>query len=352
MTGYVMVALMWAAALYRILLSIRSERTTWRTAFTACTVALALGATTEVFGDQSIDTWSGVWNISLLLTRLLLTAAAAAASIYVATLRKPTVTRSAVRFRLAAASVVAAVQVAAWFTAPVHARELATTREVDGSSLSGCIFVVAFASVVVGAMVEVAQFCFSRAYSDADLPRTISLTLSGTACAAGALLFVVAVLSFLAGRFLGADVRGVSEVVNGVLPLVAVVLALGTLSLLIAPPALEFARQLFRWWSLRPLWRDLVRRRPEVHLDVPTTGGPRRRLQIRLHRTVVETLDALRVTPVSVPDNAGITDLALALHQTGGPKTAAEVFGEARTLEDNDLNQLVTLARTYSRTRP
>lgn len=347
-----MVALMWAAALYRIVLSLRSEATTWRTAFTACTVGLALATTTEVFGDQTIDAWSGAWNLSLLLTRLLLTGAAVAASIYVVTLKHPTVTRSAVRPRLIVGSLLAGIQVVAWSTAPIHDRELPTTADVDGSSINGGVFVVTFAVAVIWAMVEVAHFCFSRARSHGDLPRTISLSLSGTACAAGALLFLVAVLSFLAGQFLGADVQGVSEVVNGVLPLVVVLLALGTLSLLIAPPVLEFTRQFFRWWSLRPLWRDLVRLRPEVHLDVPATGGPRRRLQIRLHRTVVETLDALRITPVSVPDDAGITELAIALHHTGGPKTAAEVFGEARTLEENDLTQLLTLARTYSRTRP
>ena len=81
MTQYAMVALMWAAALYRIVLSLRSDATTWRTAFTACTVGLALATTTEVFGDQTIDVWFGAWNLSLLLTRLLLTGAAVAASI-------------------------------------------------------------------------------------------------------------------------------------------------------------------------------------------------------------------------------------------------------------------------------
>ena len=352
MTGYLMVALTWAAASYRIVLSVRSEVTTWRTAFTACAVGVALAATTEVFGDQTIDAWSGVWNLSLLLTRLLLTSAAVAASIYVATLKQATVRQSTVTRRLAVGGVLVATQAAAWLAAPIHARELATTAQVDGSSVSGMIFVLTFASAVVWAMVEVAQFCFSRARGHADLARTISLTLSGSACAAGALLFVAGAGSFVVGRVVGVDTQAVSETVNVLLPIVVVVLALGTLSLLIAPPALEFARQLRRWWWLRPLWRDLIRLRPEVHLDVPPTGGPRRRLQIRLHRVVVETHDALRVTPVSVPAGADVGDLARALHRVGGPTTAAEVFGKVKKLEENDLNQLLTLARTYSRSRP
>jgi len=352
MIGYLMVALMWAAAAYRVVLSVRSETTMWRTAFTACAVGVALATTTETFGDQMIDAWSGVWNLSLLLTRVLLTGAAVAASIYVATLKRPTVTPSTISLRLTVGGLLVAVQTAAWLAAPIHSRELATTAEVDGSSFSGMVFVVTFASAVVWAMVEVAQFCFSRARGHTDLPRTISLTLSGSACAAGALLFVAGVGAFLARQFLGVDTQVVSQTVNSVLPLVVVVLALGTLSLLIAPPALDVARQLRRWWWLRPLWHDLIRRRPEVHLDVPRTGGPRRRLQVRLHRVVVETHDALRLTPVSVPDEADLDDLARALHRVGGPATAAEVFGKVKTLDDNDLNQLLTLARTYSRTRP
>ena len=352
MIGYLMVALTWAAASYRVALSVRSETTTWRTAFTACAVGVALAAATEVFGDQTIDAWTGAWNLSLLLTRLLLTSAAVAASIYVATLKQPTVSPSTVSRRLAVGGVLVAIQTAAWLAAPIHSRELATTAEVDGSSFSGMIFVVTFASALVWAMVEVAQFCFSRARGHTDLPRTISLTLSGSACAAGALLFVAGVGAFLARQLLGVDTQVVSRTVNLLLPLVVVVLALGTLSLLIAPPALELARQVRRWWWLRPLWRDLVRLRPEVHLDVPRAGGPRRRIQVRLHRVVVETHDALRVTPVSVPDGAGMVDLARALHRVGGPMTAAEVFGRVKTLDDNDLNQLLTLARTYSRTRP
>ena len=352
MIGYLMVALTWAAASYRVGLSVRSETTTWRTAFTACAVGVAMAATTEIFGDQTIDAWSRVWNLSLLLTRVLLTAAAVAASIYVATLKQPTVSPSTVSFRLTVGGLLVGVQVAAWAAAPIHSRELPTTADVDGSSLSGLIFVVTFAAAVVWAMVEVAQFCFSRARGHTDLPRTISLTLSGSACAAGALQFVAGVGAFLTRQVLGVDTQVVSETVNDLLPLVVVVLALGTLSLLIAPPALEFTRQLRRWWWLRPLWRDLIRRRPEVHLDVPRAGGPRRRLQVRLHRVVVETHDALRATPVSVPDGAGMADLARALHRVGGPTTAAEVFGRVKTLDDNDLNQLLTLARTYSRTRP
>ena len=352
MIGYLMVALMWAAAVYRVVLSVRSETTVWRTAFTACAVGVALAATTEIFGDQTIDAWSGVWNLALLLTRVLLTSAAVAASIYVATLKRSTVTSSTIGLRLAVGGLLVAVQTAAWLAAPIHSRELATTAEVDGSSFSGMVFVVTFASAVVWAMVEVAQFCFSRARGHTDLPRTISLTLSGSACAAGALLFVAGVGAFLARQVLNVNTQVVSRMVNSLLPLVVVVLALGTLSLLIAPPALDVARQLRRWWCLRPLWRDLIRSRPEVHLDVPRTGGPRRRLQVRLHRVVVETHDALRVTPVSVPDEADLDDLARALHRVGGVTTAAEVFGRVKTLDDNDLNQLLTLARTYSRTRP
>lgn len=351
MTNSVMVAVLWAAAVYRIVLSIRSEKTIWRTAFTSCVVGVAVAATTMVYGDQTIDAWSGVWNLSLLLTRLALTAAAVACSVYIVTLKHEVVPTRAVRTRLTAAATLATVEIVAWAAAPIHAHEIATTGEVNQSSMGGCVFAVAFYFSLSLATAENAHFCLTRASSRADLTRTISLTITGLACVAGAVLFAFAAIGVLARQLVGVETIAISAIGNAGLPLVAVVLALGTLSLLIAPPVLETAQNYRRWRSVRPLWLDLIRLRPEVHLHMPVTGGPRKVLHIRLQRAMVEIRDALRVTPVSVPPAAGMRDLANALrHRTGGPRMAAEVLGETSTTVDDE--QLLALARYYSRSRP
>lgn len=351
MSGPVMVAALWAAAIYRIVLSVRSETTVWRTAFTTCMVGVAIGATTSVYGDQSVDVWSGVWNLSLLLTRLALTGAAVAASIYLVTLRREVVPIFAVQLRLAAGAVLAAVEIGAWAVAPVHDREFSTTSEVTESSTSGALFAVAFSLAIVLATVEVAHFCFSRAASRVDVTRTISLLLTGTACVAGAALFALGTISALLHELTGAGTAPLSDAINGLLPSIAVVLALGTLSLLVAPPVVDLVRSYLRWKAMRPLWVDMVRLQPEVHLDVAATGGPLVRLHFRLQRAIVEIHDALRNTPVSVPPAANVADLADALHTVGGSRMAAEVLAQARNPHADDSEQLLALARSYSRGR-
>lgn len=144
MSGTLMVLTLWAAAIYRLALSVRTETTVWRTAFTACAVGVAIGATTSVFGDQTIDAWSGAWNLAMLLTRLALTCAATAASVYVLTLRRKLVPAAAVMRRFTVGVALVVVQVAAWAMAAIHDRELSTTAEVYESSISGSVLAVAF----------------------------------------------------------------------------------------------------------------------------------------------------------------------------------------------------------------
>lgn len=154
---------------------------------------------------------------------------------------------------------------------------------------------------------DVAYFCRSRAASPIDLTRTISLTLSGSACLVEAVLFALGGAAVLAQRVLDTRTAPLYAFINAVLPFVAVVLALGTLSLLLAPPVVDLVKTWARWRRVRPLWTHLVGIRPDVHLEVAAAGGLRARLHTRLHRAVIETHDALRVTPVAVPPSPNIS---------------------------------------------
>lgn len=343
-----MTLLLWAAALYRVSLSVRHEKTVWRTAFTVCTVSVALGATFSAYGDQTLDRWLGVWNLSALLTHLALIVTAASTSIYVATLRRTEIAEAVVRWRLAAAGVVWAIQIGSWASAPVHTRQLEDFSAV-WTNTSVCVFNLTFVVVIIAAATETGSFCLTQAASRNDLTRTISLTLTGTACLAGAAVFTAGGVSVVVRYATGSDVNLLNTIFDTAIPYIMVVLALGTLSLLIAPPLIDFGRHYQRWRSLKPLWEDLIDTTPEVHLDVPVTGGPRQRIHLRVQRAIVEIHDALRLTRVPLPLDATVEELGRALHSRGsGSHAAADVLDRTET-SDDDIAQLLTLARSYTR---
>lgn len=343
-----MLALLWAAAAYRIVLSIRAVKTVWRTAFTVCIVSVALGATLDTYGHRTLDPWLMIWNLSALLTHLSLIVAAASTSIYVSTLRRVKVSTCALIVRVAVAASAWAMQIGAWLHAPVHGRELPDFA-VAWSNGSVCVFNTVFVLVIVLAAAETAVFCLTQAASRDDLTRTISLSLTGTACLAAAVAFSLGGVVVFIRYLTGSDPVMLAAIFDTSIPFIMVVLALGTLSLLVGPPMIDLVRHFSQWQTLRPLWRDLIDAAPQVHLNVTVTGGPRQRLHLRVQRATVEIHDALRLTRVPVNVGANLEELARALHAPGrGHCTAAELLDHTETSEA-DVAQLLTLARKYSR---
>lgn len=344
----IMVLLLWSAAVYRIVLSSRLDSTVWRTSITICTISIALAATSSVYGDQTVNVWLGVPNFAILLTHLALTVTAASASMYVATLRQSVITHEAVWWRVAAAGLMSVIQVVSWMLAPVHSGTLPDFLVVwDDTNVF--IFNVSFVVVIVAIAADTATFYLAQAAKrEGDPARTISLSLTGVSCLLGAVVFALAGVGLVLRYAFEADVTILKAIFDTAYPYIVVILALGTLSLWAAPPMVDYARLHRHWRVLRPLWRDLVSTTPEVHLDVPVTGGPRQRLRVRLQRAIVEIHDALRVTQVSVSSGATLEELGLALRTRGaGSHAAVDVLDRADT-SDDDLAQLLTLARIYS----
>ena len=339
-----MITLLWAAAVYRIVLSIRSVNAVWRTAFTITSISVALGATFQVYGE-GLDRYLQIWNLSVLLTPLTLIVTAAATSTYVATLRRVNVPFRVVAVRMIIGAALWAVEIMAWVLAPLHQRQL---TDFSGTWPSGwlCLFNLTFAAAIVFAGTETAVFCLTRAASKTDLTRTISLTLTGTACLAGAVAFAIGGIAVVARYSTGSDLPVLTTIFNTSIPPIMVVLAFGTLTLLAGPPTIDLVRHYQRWRALRPLWQDLISGQPVVHLDVSATGGPRQRVRMRVQRATVEIYDALRLTRVHVDRGASVDELARALHSPGsGPFIAADVLTSAETID----TQLLALARSYSR---
>lgn len=345
------VVLLAAAALYRVLLSVTREPTIWRTTFTVCVLGVALGAALSSYGDRMDDALQ-VWNLAKLLLHLVLVVTAAATLIYVDTLRNPAHTPRVLIRPIVGAGVVAVVQVITWAAAPVHDQPVPDFTVIP-HSLGIAFFNGSFVATILVATVITAQFCTRRALSRTDLTRSISLTLTGAACVGGSVVFtlyaVVVVVSYRdTGQ--GAAVKTVSD---ALLQPVLLVLALGTLALLIAPTVLQFAAAYATWRSLQPLWKDLVRRYPQIHLDATATGTPLRRLQTRVQRATVEIHDALRLIRVPLGLDADLDDLSRALREplSTGYLSATEVLGRAQSQAAGP-GMVVELAKAYSRNRP
>ena len=347
----VVVALLGAAAVFRIVFSATHERTIWRTTFTICIAGAAVAAALTYYGDR-MDQVFETWNLSKLLLHLVLVVTAASTMIYVATLKGPAYPARAVALPIAAATGVAAVQVASWLAAPVHERPLPDFAGIP-QNLSVTLFNGSFVAMLLTATLITARFCVARAFNRHDLTRTISLSLTGGACIAGSLVFalyaVVVVVSYSDPRR-GAAIMAFSD---ALLPLVLVVLALGTLALLIAPAILQFTAAYATWRSLQPLWHDLISRHPQVHLATTLTGTPLRRLQYQVQRAIVESYDALRLIRVPLTPEAGVEELSRALLQTSrtGTCSATEVLGPTSSPIDGGAEKILELAKAYSRNR-
>lgn len=67
----VVVALLGAAAVFRIVFSATRERTIWRTTFTICIAGAAVAAALTYYGDR-MDQVFETWNLSKLLLHLVL----------------------------------------------------------------------------------------------------------------------------------------------------------------------------------------------------------------------------------------------------------------------------------------
>lgn len=351
MTDNIMLALIWAAAGYRIYFSIRHRRTIWRTAFTTCTLCVAAGAILGYYGAQAIDSSLGIWNLTPLLSQLLLLVAAGATLIYVVTLQQPNVPQRLIRLWLYATAATMTVVTVSWLAAPIHDGPYPDlTLLVQHTSVA--VFKGVYYSYLMLAMVAAARICLLRGIDRHDLVRSISMTFSGIGCTLGVAAFATGTVVVVARRFMGANLISVMRVAEQASSLALIIASLGILTLAVAPGLVALTHNYSQWLCLRPLWQEMIRLCPEVHLGRPIRGTPSRRLQLRVQRALVEIRDALRLIQVPLEPRAGVTALgqALGARRLGEGRAAAEVLERVTTRED-DIGQVLALARTYVEAR-
>lgn len=341
----------WLAAGYRIALSLSQPRTVWRTSFTAVMVTVAI-AFTLYDCRVPIDQHLGVPDLADLLSRLVISVGVGFLLIYLHTLRVQDVpVRSLILYALITVAVLLTMLITwglGWF------RE----RELDdllvSPSASVAIYCLSFWAFLAVGLALTAQTCLSRwrTVRHQDPGREVSLLLTGSGAGVG-LVVLTLWSSSLILTIAGLDGVRVNAMGDRLLPIAAGLVGVGVICLLVVPYLVSLVVTWRRWRALRPLWVALIDRYPQVHWDVQPRGGLLTRLQFRLERVIIETLDALRVAPVGALP-AGVRGVEAVAHTlveeaaAQGDVNAAELLDHSES-RDADVDQLVTLAGAFER---
>jgi hypothetical protein len=341
-------ALAWAAAGYRVWISLTRPRTVWRTSFTAGMLCTASALTLWAF-RESLDRVLGAWNLTNLLSHAVFVVGIGFVLIYDDALRRPVVSRARVAAHLLLAAVVIGVMTSSWLVAPIHDRFYADMSPLADTAAVASYYVAFYVYVGVG-LVTTAYVCFRRGreFRRADLSRSVSLMMSGSASVAALAVLALWTFSMALHPRLGHDAIPLAQLGTRLLPIPILLLSTGVLVLLVMPWVISVFTTARRWGALQPLWRSLIQRYPEVHLEMPLTGGLLNRLQIRETRAIIEIHDALRLVRLDIEETATTADVARALRgPSEGHRSPAEVLRVAETREA-DVEQMLELARAWN----
>lgn len=341
----------WLAAGYRMVLSLSQPRTLWRTSFTAVMVAVAIAFTLYDFRGP-IDQHLGVPALAGLLCRLVLSVGVGFLLVYLHSLRADDVPRAALIFYAVITGAMLLTMLISWVAGSFRGRELDDLLVSPSASVA--VYCLTFWLFLAAGLALTARTCQSRwrTVRHQDPGREVSLLLTASGAVVG-----LAVLSLWSTSLLlalaGFDGSGLNEVGDRLLPIAAGLVAVGVICLLVVPYLVSLVVTWCRWRSLRPLWRELIARYPQVHLDVRPRGGLLTRLQFRLERMIIETLDALRIAPVGAlpADGTGVEAVAQSLFDEDAAESevhAAELLDRSES-RDADVDQLVTLAGAFER---
>ncbi len=344
--------LLWSAAAYRVWVTCRSPPALWRTTFTAAMVSVPLAATVHFYRAE-VGRLLGQPNIGGLITHVVFALGAASVGVYLETLQQDRPRALIVRFHLVVGLVAGLLMIATWLAAPIHQVEY-VDLSVESVHLSVAAYHVLFYAYMTISLLNIIRFCATETWSarSAAPARALSLVLIGVACLSGLPVMVLFGVNAALPVFDPAFDGRVGRIGSAILPWPLMLLALGVLALLTVPWCAEVLSLRRRWIALRPLWRELTIRHPEVHLPVAATRVQLRdRLRIREQRVITEIHDALRRETVPAEAVAGPELLGAALRRhEAGPATATAALPQAAG-RDEDLGALLALARAFNHGR-
>lgn len=337
----------WAAAAYRVAVSIKGPPRLWRWAFSASLVSLALAATAKA-SAAGIDRHTGVSNLAILLDHVCAIVGGTSVRIYMVTLRHDQVPRRAVGRELALGGTVILAALVSWLEAPIHAREVPDLAILPpGPALLsfGCVFYLYLA--LTAAEVSRVSLLQMRPTPREDPTRRLGLGLTAVADALGAAVLLMWTARFAAHATAGLDFPVLATLGAFLVPFSLVGIALGAVMFLIGPVVHDRFRVRRLITELEPLWLRLRQMHPQLALR-----SSDQRLQdstVRLERAMIEIQDALGVTRVRMTGRDSYVDVAASIltPATVGP-FAADVLPPATSRAEEE-SSLRRLARCYAR---
>jgi len=345
------VAIAWSAAIYRLVVSASQPRTLWRSSFTAVTMTVAIASTLYDL-RALIDHYLNAPNLADLLGRLVLSVGAGFLLVYLHTLRSETVPVYALVLYAAVTAAVLITMISTWLFGSFRYRELDDLLAAPSADVA--IYCLTFWAMLGTSLVAMSWTCLGRwrTARHQDPAREVTMLLTAGAGILGLAVLLLWALSLVL-TMANHNGTAVNAAGDRLLPAAAGMSSVGIISLLVVPYLATLHVTWRRWRALRPLWRALIERYPQVHLDAEPQGGPLARLQFGLERMIIEIFDALRIAPVSehLPDS-GKTD---AIVQAILTDPVSQTYRHASDLLDHsdsrdaDLDQLIALAGAFER---
>lgn len=351
-------AVLWGSGIYRVTITLRQPWALWRASFTTAMILLPL-ATTIHFYRAEVSSLLQLPNAGGLLTRVFLTLAGICVVIYVDTLKDDSIAAYRLRRHLTVGGIAIFVIVVAWIAAPIHGAELAglSAYATHPAVAVHNLTFYAYLAVVLGLVV---RFCSReiRESGRAAIVKKVSLTFIGLGCALGLPVVFVFSVATVVPAITQAQTPAVSTAVliaARFAPVALGLIAVGVLSLLVLPIAIDYYLLQWRWRRLRPLWTSLMQRNPELRL------GPTHRpigihdLQLREQRILIEIHDVLQRIPVPVSPDRGpdvlarlLVDEPPVLEMQVATQPASNVLRPSTDYE-GDRAQILALAKTWGR---
>lgn len=344
-------ALLWIAALHRLVVSFRGPSTLWRWSFTIAVLALAAGSTFFTLSSQ-IDAALHVDNVGTLLTHLAVGISAGGVSIYLLTLRADRVRRSHVVAAVGLNIAALAVMGSAWAAAPFHRTEFPDISLAPLTSWSVTYFVTWYAYMTF-VLALTTTWCRSELSATAHQRRSVrvGLRMIGTSTAVGALGVVLGMIRVVLHAINDNHFSVLSAVLNTLYMLGLIGIAIGTVFFMLGP-------RVEQWHHHRTLLHDLAPLAARVRQLYPAVGLDERDMarqapSIRAQRLVIEISDGLRLLPVE-PDPTRIASQVIAetLAARDHPRTGSTANDLLDRLPSQSIEQqiLIDIADRYART--
>ncbi|MDQ2853121.1 MAG: hypothetical protein M3Y49_20745 [Actinomycetota bacterium] len=342
-------ALLWVAAINRMIVSMRGPAALWRWSFTFAVLALAIGSTLLAIGVTRLDGELHIVNIGVLLMQLAIVTAAGAVSVYVLTLRSDRVHPMHVAAAIVLCVLVLGTEITAWVLAPFHDRELPDIALTALTSASVTYFFALYA-YLAAVLVLTAYWCVQELRATHGQRGSVrpGLRIIGIATGSSAIEFAGRLFRILVHAATGQKLDILAAVLRILETFSVTGVAVGTVLFLLGPHIDEWIRnrQLIR--ELGPLATRIRQIYPAVELaEVHLARQPG---SIRAQRLIIEINDGLRLLPVGTElTHLSAVEIAKALSKQQHPETGLTAHELLRSLSPEAEQQiLLDIAACYS----